>query len=301
MYDVVIIGGGPAGLSTAIYATRANLSTIVIESEAMGGKLSKTYEIENYPGFVKIGGGDLAADLYNHAQSFGAVIRNGIVKKIVNGKIKKVLLEGDEEIEARSVIIATGTKEKHLEVPQSEEYTGRGISYCAVCDGFFYRKKDIVIVGGGNSALEEALYLSTIVNKVYIVIRRDVFRADASVIEKVKANEKIEIITKHLPKELVTEEGKITGLMIENVDTGETKTISCSGIFPYIGAVPNTSFIDLDILDERGYIITDKDMKTKVEGIYAAGDVIQKDLRQVVTATNDGAIAANAVAKYLKQ
>ena len=301
MYDVIIIGSGPAGLSAAIYATRANLSTIVIENEAIGGKLSKTYEIENYPGFVKIGGGDLAADLYKHAQSFGAEIRTGMVKKIEDGETKKVLLDGGEEIEARAVIIATGTKEKHLEVPNAEEYTGRGISYCAVCDGFFYRKKDIVIVGGGNSALEEALYLATIVNKVYIVIRRDVFRADASVIEKVKANEKIEIITKNLPKELAIEEGKITGLVIENVDTGAVQTISCSGIFPYIGAIPNTSFIDLDILDERGYIITDKDMKTKIDGIYAAGDVIQKDLRQVVTATNDGAIAANAVAKYLKQ
>ena len=232
--------------------------------------------------------------------SFGAKIINGTVKRIADGKIKKVILEDDEELEAKTLIIATGTKEKHLDVPHSEEYTGRGISYCAVCDGFFYRKKDVVVIGGGNSALEEALFLSSVADKVYIVIRRDVFRADASVIEKVRNNEKIEVITRHLPEELVIEEGKITGLKIKDVDTGESSVIKCSGIFPYIGALPNTSFIDLDILDENGYIIADKDMRTALEGIYAAGDVIRKDLRQVVTAANDGAIAASSAANYLK-
>ena len=300
MYDVIIIGGGPAGLTAAIYATRASLKTLVIENEAFGGKLSKTYEIENYPGFSRISGSELADSLLAHAGSFGAKIINGTVKRIADGKIKKVILEDDEELEAKTLIIATGTKEKHLDVPHSEEYTGRGISYCAVCDGFFYRKKDVVVIGGGNSALEEALFLSSVADKVYIVIRRDVFRADASVIEKVRNNEKIEVITRHLPEELVIEEGKITGLKIKDVDTGESSVIKCSGIFPYIGALPNTSFIDLDILDENGYIIADKDMRTALEGIYAAGDVIRKDLRQVVTAANDGAIAASSAANYLK-
>ena len=215
MYDVIIIGGGPAGLTAAIYATRASLKTLVIENEAFGGKLSKTYEIENYPGFSRISGSELADSLLAHARSFGAKIINGTVKRIADGKIKKVILEDDEELEAKTLIIATGTKEKHLDVPHSEEYTGRGISYCAVCDGFFYRKKDVVVIGGGNSALEEALFLSSVADKVYIVIRRDVFRADASVIEKVRNNEKIEVITRHLPEELVIEEGKITGLKIK--------------------------------------------------------------------------------------
>ncbi|MBR3227780.1 MAG: thioredoxin-disulfide reductase [Erysipelotrichaceae bacterium] len=301
MYDVLIIGGGPAGLTAAIYASRADLSVAVIESEAMGGKLSKTYEIENYPGFSKIGGGELADKLLEHAKSFGADIRPGSVVKLTDGKVKEAVLDNGEKIEAKTVILATGTRERHLALPGADDLIGRGISYCAVCDGFFYRKKDVVIIGGGNSALEEALFLSSLVNKLYIVIRRDVFRADATVIEKVRANEKIEIITKHLPESLIIEEGRLKGLEIKNVDTGEKRTIECSGIFPYIGADPNTSFIDLDILDEKGYIIVDRDMATRIEGIYAAGDVTNKDLRQVVTATNDGAIAANAIAAYLRR
>ena len=300
MYDVAIIGGGPAGLTAAIYASRANLSVLVIECEALGGKLSKTFEIENYPGFTRIGGGELAMSMTEHAQSFGVEIRTGLVEKIVDGETKKVVMDDGEEIETRAIIIASGTKEKHLEVPGSEEFTGRGISYCAVCDGFFYRKKDVVIIGGGNSALEEALYLASLTNKVTIVIRRDVFRADASIVDKVKENEKIEIITKHLPKELVIEDDMIKGLEIADVETKETKVIPCAGIFPYIGATPNTSFVDPKILDEKGYIIADKDMKTDIEGIFAAGDVIVKDLRQVVTAANDGAIAAESVVSYLR-
>ncbi|MBQ2582691.1 MAG: FAD-dependent oxidoreductase, partial [Erysipelotrichaceae bacterium] len=176
----------------------------------------------------------------------------------------------------------------------------RGISYCAVCDGFFYRNKNIAIIGGGNSALEEALYLASIAAKVTIIVRRDVFRADATVVNKVKANQKIEIITRHLPDELVIENNRIVGLRIRNVDSGETSTVECAGIFPYIGADPCTGYLDPAILDERGYVLANADMSTAIPGIYAAGDCIRKDLRQVVTACNDGAIAANSIAKLLK-
>lgn len=300
-YDLVIIGAGPAGLTAAIYASRANLSVLVIESGVNGGKLSKTYEIENYPGIKKIGGLELANQLTEHGQQFGAKLIAGEVKQIIdNGDLKTVVLVSEKMYDAKAIIVATGTKERQLDLPESDKYTGRGISYCAVCDGFFYRNKDVVIIGGGNSALEESLFLASIANKVTIVIRRDEFRAESKVVDKVKENEKINIITKHLPEQLVIEDDKIVGITIKNVDTGELTTLDCAGIFPYIGADPCTDFLDKSILDDKGYIIVNPDMSTSIKGIYAAGDCIQKDLRQVVTACNDGAIAANSVNKYLK-
>ena len=299
-YDVIIIGAGPAGLTAAIYASRANLSVLIIEAAVNGGKLSKTYEIENYPGIKSISGLDLANQLTEHGQQFGAKLISGEVRIIEGDEVKTVHLADGRIFEAKAVIIATGTKERTLNLPHADEYTGRGISYCAVCDGFFYRKKEIAIIGGGNSALEEALYLASLAEKVTIIIRRDVFRADASVVDKVKANEKIEIITKSIPKKLRIEEDRITGLVIENVESGEESIVPCKGIFPYIGADACTDFVDPAILDEKGYIITNPDMSTAIKGIYGAGDCIRKDLRQVVTACNDGAIAANSIIKLLK-
>ena len=299
-YDVVIIGAGPAGLTAAIYASRANLSVLIIEAAVNGGKLSKTYEIENYPGISSISGLDLANQLTEHGQKFGAKLISGEVASIEGEEVKTVHLNDGRSFDTKAVIIATGTKERTLDLPRADEFTGRGISYCAVCDGFFYRNKEIAIIGGGNSALEEALYLASLAAKVTIIIRRDVFRADASVIDKVKVNEKIHIITKSIPVSLCIEEDRITGLVIENVETKEQTTVPCKGIFPYIGADACTDFLDPKFLDEKGYVITGPDMSTSVKGIYAAGDCIRKDLRQVVTACNDGAIAANSVIRYLK-
>ena len=201
---------------------------------------------------------------------------------------------------AKTLIVATGTKERMLDLPEADRFTGQGISYCAVCDGFFYRKKNVVVIGGGNSALEESLYLASLAEKVTIIMRRDVFRAEANIVDKVKANEKIEVITKVVPEALRIENDRITGLQIKNVETGETCTIDCAGIFPYIGADPCTDFLDAAVLDDKGYVIVDKNMETCVKGIYAAGDCIVKDLRQVVTACNDGAIAASSIIKALK-
>ena len=300
IYDVIIIGAGPAGLTAAIYASRANLSVLIIEGGVNGGKLSKTYEIENYPGIEKIAGIELADQLTKHGQKFGAKLISGNVEKVIDGENKKVVLADKSEYEGKTLIVATGTKERTLDLPEADKYTGRGISYCAVCDGFFYRKKNVVVIGGGNSALEESLYLASLVNKVTIILRRDVFRAEASIVDKVKANEKIEVITKVVPEALRIEDDRITGLKIKDVETGETRTLDCAGIFPYIGADPCTDFLDQSILDEKGYIIADDDMSTAVKGIYAAGDCIVKDLRQVVTACNDGAIAANSIIKALK-
>ena len=302
-YDVIIIGSGPAGLTAAIYATRANLTTAIIEGDTPGGKLTKTYEIENYPGFERISGVDLAMQMMEHGQKFGAVMEFSPVTEIDDeGEFKLVHLGDGRVLTTRAVIIATGTNERQLDLPRAKEFTGRGISYCAVCDGAFYRNKKVVVIGGGNSALEESLYLTQLVEKVNIIIRRDVFRADATVVDKVRNNPKINIITKSLPQELVIEDNAIKGLVIKNVETGELSTVECAGIFPYMGADPATGFLkNLNILDERGYIVVNKDMETAVPGIYGAGDVTVKDLRQVVTATNDGAIAANACARYLNR
>lgn len=302
-YDVIIIGSGPAGLTAAIYATRANFTTAIIEGDTPGGKLTKTYEIENYPGFERISGVDLAMQMMEHGQKFGAVMEFSPVTEIDDeGEFKLVHLGDGRVLTTRAVIIATGTNERQLDLPRAKEFTGRGISYCAVCDGAFYRNKEVAVIGGGNSALEESLYLTQLVNKVNIIIRRDVFRADATVVDKVRNNPKINIITKSLPQKLVIEDNTIKGLVIKNVETGELSTVECAGIFPYMGADPATGFLkNLNILDERGYIVVNKDMETAVPGIYGAGDVTVKDLRQVVTATNDGAIAANACVKYLNR
>ena len=292
-FDLVIVGAGPAGCTASLYASRAGLSTLLLDNGAPGGKLVKTYEIANYPGVGVSFGVDLAMKMFEQATSFGAVYEYGDVIEITKDKVVK-LFDG-QEIQAKAVLIATGTKERLLNIPGEQENIGRGVSFCAVCDGAFFKDKDVVVIGGGNSALEESLYLTKFAN-VTIVIRRDVFRAEKNIQEQVESNDRIKIITKHIPKQILSENGKVCGIVLENVDTRETQTLSCSGIFPYIGQDPMTQSIqNLGICDDRGYVIVDKNMETSIKGIYAAGDVIQKDLRQVVTATNDGAIAAQHV------
>lgn len=299
IYDVLIIGSGPAGISAAIYAARASLSVAIIEQAVYGGKLSKTYEIENYPGVEKISGVELAQKFVDQVKSFNVEIISGSVNKIKKDTNIKVYTSNDKVFQTKNVIVATGADENKLDLENADSFTGRGISYCAVCDGFFYRKKDVIVIGGGNSALEEALYLASICNSVTIIIRRDVFRADKTVVDKILNNPKIKVIYKSLPEKLIIEDDMLVGLEIKNVESGQTETIKCSGIFPYIGQSANTSFLDPSILDEKGYVITQPDMSTAIEGIYAAGDVIAKQLRQVITASNDGAIAANTIINKL--
>ncbi|MBE6125985.1 MAG: thioredoxin-disulfide reductase [Erysipelotrichaceae bacterium] len=300
-YDVVIVGSGPAGLTAAIYASRANLKTVILEADTPGGKLTKTYEIENYPGIAKISGVDLAMQMMEHSGNWGAEIEyDGCEKVIPHEGYFEVVLTSGNVMTTKTVIVASGTRERLLDLPHATEFTGRGISYCAVCDGAFYKNKDVVVIGGGNSALEESLYLTQLVNRVYIVIRRDVFRAEPKVVEKVRSNPKITLITKSLPDALVIEDNKVTGLVIKNVDSGELTTLDCAGIFPYIGADPATGFLqDLGVLNKNGYMEVDRNMETAIKGLYGAGDVVVKDLRQVVTATNDGAIAANSAARKI--
>ena len=300
MKELTIIGGGPAGLSALIYACRANLDVLLIEKESLGGKLIKIDNIENYPGFKQISGFDLANDFVEHTKSFNYETRYTDIKEIVDQKdYKQIILDNDEIIDTKTIIIASGSKEKELELAHSREYTGKGISYCAVCDGFFYRKKDVVIIGGGNSALQEALYLSQLVNSLTILIRRDVFRADRLLVDKITQNEKIKVIKNVLPNKIIIEDDKLIGLEIKDKNNN-LSIINCSGIFPYLGSIPNTSFLPKELLDEDGYIKVNKDKSTAIKGIYGAGDVTNTNLRQVVTACSDGALAANSVIKYLQ-
>ncbi|MFV0479842.1 MAG: thioredoxin-disulfide reductase [Anaerorhabdus sp.] len=300
-YDVIIIGGGPAGMTAAIYATRAGLKTAMMEKDAPGGKLVKTFKIENYPGIKEINGADLAYQMYDHTTSLGAEYLYGDVTKIENlDTFKKVICADGNEYTAKVIIIATGTQERLLGVPNEKELTGKGVSYCAVCDGSFFKDKVVTVIGGGNSALEESLYLTQFASKINLVIRRDVFRAEETIQEHVENHPKINIIRQHVPVEILEEGGFVSAIVLENVETKEKQTIETKGIFPYIGAYPITSSAEgLGITNTQGYIVVNEAMETTVSGIFAAGDCTDKQLRQVVTACGDGAIAAQKAFHYI--
>lgn len=299
-YDVIIIGCGPAGLSGAVYACRAGLKVLMLDAGAPGGKINLTAELENWPGDSKVAGPELAYRMYEHATSLGAVYEYGRVLDIKNHGEKKEVICEDAAYHAKAVIIASGTKERQMGLDKEEELTGRGISYCAVCDGPFFRNEEVIVVGGGNSALQEADYLTNFASKVHLIVRRDVFRADQAVQDKVVHNDKIEVHFLRKPHEILEEDHKVKGMVVANSQTGELETILASAIFPFVGLDPVSDFVkNLQITDEQGYIITDENMATAVSGIYAAGDVRKKVLRQVVTAANDGAIAAQAIAHAL--
>lgn len=292
-YDIIIVGSGPAGMSAAIYASRAGLSVLIVEAGAPGGKLTKTHDIQNYPGIKTMRGYELAMQMHEHSLNFGAEYIYGNVVEVKDGEHKQVVLEDGTILESKVVLIATGTLERTLNIPGEEVNMGRGVSFCAVCDGAFFRDKVVTVIGGGNSALEEALYLSTIAKKVNIVIRRDVFRAEPLVQQHVLETDNIHIVKKHIPLEILDNDLKVTGIKLQNVDTNESFVLETDAVFPYIGANPISNMVkNLGITDQDGYIIVDENKETKVKGIYAIGDVTQKTLRQVVTATNDGAIAA---------
>lgn len=301
-YDVIIIGAGPAGMTAAVYASRAGLKTAMLESAAPGGKLVKTYEIENWPGIKGTDGATLALDMYEHSTNFGAESLYGNVAELKDGDPKTILCEDGTAYTATTVIIATGTVERMMQIPNEAAMVGKGVSFCAVCDGSFYKGKEVIIVGGGNAALEEAIHLTQFASKITIVIRRAVFRAEPIIQKQVEANEKIAVIINHIPREVIVEDGKVAGLLIEHVETGERQRVAAAGIFPYIGADPATKFVEgLGITDENGYLLVNEKMETTREGIYGAGDVCAKHLRQVVTATNDGAIAAQQIFQRLQK
>ena len=301
-YDVIIIGAGPAGLTAAVYAGRAGMKTAMLESEAPGGKMIKTDIICNYPGIDEVTGVDLSMKMFEHANVYGTEYLYGNVVDIEDqGDLKIVKTEDGNEYSAYVVIVATGTNERTLGFPEDEQLLGKGLSYCAVCDGAFYRGKEVIVIGGGNSALEEAVFLTQFVDKVKLVIRRDVFRGDEIAQKQVYNNPKIEIIKKHLPVGYVIEDDHIAGIEFENVDTKERVKISADGVFPYIGAIPATGFLKKHgVLNSEGYIIANEELETAIPGIYGAGDVVVKQLRQIVTAASDGAIAAQNAFQYIQ-
>ena len=301
-YDVIIIGAGPAGMTAAVYASRAGLKTAMLEKAAPGGKMIKTFEIQNWPGIKEINGADLAYQMFEHSTHFGAECLYGDVEKIIDGPIKQVVCADGQIYTAPAVIIATGTRERLLGIPNEKELTGKGVSYCAVCDGSFFRDQPVTVIGGGNSALEESLYLTQFASEVHIVIRRDVFRAEPIIQQAIEQNPKIDIIRSHVPVEILEQEGKVGGIVLKNVHDGQRMKLETKAVFPYIGADPCTEFAqDLGILDERGYILVNNNMETARAGIYGVGDVTAKTLRQVVTAANDGAIAAQQAFHQIKE
>ena len=301
-YDVIIIGGGAAGLTAAIYARRAGLNTLVLESYAPGGKLIKTFELENWPGIKSVNGSQLAFDIYEQAMALGTAYLYEKVNDLkLQGKDKIVCCESGQSFAAPAVIIATGTVERMLNIPNEEEMIGHGVSLCAVCDAAFYRNKSVIVVGAGNAAFEESLYLAEFASDITILARSDRYVAEQITQDKVAANAKIKVLPWRIAQEILVEDGKVAGMRVLNKQTGEEEIYKASGVFPYIGADPVTNFVkDLGITDEQGYLVVEPDMSTQLEGIYGAGDVCAKVLRQVVTATNDGAIAAQSVIKYIR-
>lgn len=301
VYDVAVIGAGPAGLTAALYAARARLSTVVVEKMFPGGQAALTDIIENYPGFTEgISGIQLADAMKRQAERFGAEFTNGDVERIEkNDDLFTVFLKG-ESIKAKTVILAAGAQPRKLGVKGEKEFTGRGISYCATCDGAFYKDKPIAVVGGGDTAIQEALYLTRFASEIYVIHRRDQLRATKVLQERAFKNEKIKFVWDSVVKE-IKGEGTVDEVVVENVKTGKLDSLQVDGIFIAIGHIPNTDFVkDLVQLNEQGYVITDAYMATNVPGIFAAGDMRQKDLRQVVTAVSDGAIAAVEAGKYLE-
>ncbi len=300
-YDVIILGAGPAGFSAAMYAARGNVKTAIIDINMFGGQPSNYLEIENYPGFPLIGGFELMEKFEEHADKFG-------VDKFPMTEIQRVMLEGElKEIETsdtifktKTIIIATGAKAKKLGIKGEDEFKGRGVSYCAICDGAFYKDKIVAVIGGGNSAVEEACYLTKFAQKVFIIHRRNELRADKIVQERALKNNKIEFLYNTVPVE-ISGTNTVEKLIVKDINTNETKELEISGVFPYIGFIPNTENFNAQIKQTpQGFIETDENMQTSIEGVYAAGDVRNTPLRQVITSASDGAIAACSAVKYIE-
>jgi len=295
-FDLIIIGAGPAGLSAAIYAVRAGLDVAVFEKMFAGGQIVSTYEMENYPGFVDaVTGPDLAYKFEAHARKFGVhIIYEGISEILTNGD-EKIVKTSKGEYFAKGIILAMGANPKPLGIAREKQLIGSGVAYCASCDGAFYKGKDVAVVGGGNTAVEDALFLAKFCSKVYLIHRRDVLRADAIIAKRVAAEPKIVKVFDSVVTEILGD--KVESITVENVKTGFLENIAVSGLFVAVGTAPQTALVkDLVKLSKSGHIITDEEMRTSVARVYAVGDIREKVLRQVITAAADGAIAATVFA-----
>ncbi|MGC9383162.1 MAG: thioredoxin-disulfide reductase [Kosmotogaceae bacterium] len=290
-YDVIIIGGGPGGITASIYAVQAGLEPLVIEKALEGGQMNNTDKVENWPGFSSISGVDLSEKMAQHAQDHNVKITNAEVVDIKAGRIKTVILDNGKEVKARVLIIATGSNPKKLGVPGEKKFSGKGISYCATCDGHFFRDKHIAVVGGGNSALDEALYLAKIVKKITVVQNLPDLTADKMLQKRIKETGITDFIYNTVVKEAKGND-KLDKLILKNVKTDEETELDVDGAFVFIGMNPNTKFLKEKVeLNDYGYIVTNDHCETNIEGIYAVGDVREKEVRQIVTAAADGAIA----------
>jgi len=298
MYDVVIIGAGPAGMTAAIYALRNNLKVALIEKNVPGGVVVNTSVVENYPGFVKIDGPDLAYSMFEQVTALGVDYFGLTVTGILVQNDDFVTVTDGDTLKSKTLIIASGTKQRKLGVPGEDRFIAKGISWCAICDGALYKNKDVAVIGGGNSAFEETIYLSNLVNKVYLIHRREGFRAESSLVEKVRSLQNVEMILNSRVVEFVGDDS-LEAITVNNKKTGRSKSIKVKGCFEYIGTLPSTDYIkNLGILAENGYVKVNKKYETSVKGLFACGDVVDKEVRQIATAINDGAIAALNAIKY---
>jgi thioredoxin reductase (NADPH) len=302
IYDVAIIGGGPAGYSAGLYASRGKLDTVIIEKGKWGGQAATTEELENYPGSVENPTGPKVMErMKSQAEAFGTQFINGEVVGLDISEQVKVVKLADGEIKTNTIIIATGAEHVNLGAPGEIELRGKGVSYCATCDADFFTELEVVVVGGGNTAVEEAIYLTKFADKVTVVHRRDEFRASKVAVEKALSNEKIHVVWNSVVEEIYGD-GIVEGVKLKNVKTGEVTDYPTDGVFVFVGTRPISGFAKgLIEMNERGYIITDENMKTSAEGVFAAGDIRVKMLRQVITAAADGAIAAISAEKYIEE
>ena len=299
-YDTIILGAGPGGMTAATYASRANLSVLMIDRGIYGGQMNNTAEVENYPGFNSILGPDLSEKMYQSSTQFGAEYAFGTVLHVQaqDDGSWRVVTDMDEYT-TNSIIVATGSDYKKLAVPGEDDYSGRGVSYCAVCDGAFFRGQHVIVVGGGDSAVEEATYLAGLADKVTVFHRRDKLRAQQILQERAFANDKIEFVWNTEVEEILGDDKKVTGVRVRNNVTDEVYTVDAAGVFIYVGVLPVSDVVDdLGITNERGWIETNERMETALPGIYALGDVREKELRQITTAVGDAAIAGQNVFSY---
>ena len=302
LYDVIVIGGGPGGYTAALYAARANLSVAILEKLSPGGQMGTTDVIDNYPGFPQgVNGFELAMQMKEGAERFGAQTQLAEVTQVeLAGQVKTIHTSGGD-YQARTVVLATGAHPRELGLPGERELRGRGVSYCATCDGMFYRGKTVVVVGGGNTAVSDVLYLSRLCEKVYLVHRRDTLRASKVYLDPLQKAENVEFVWDSEVKQLLRDQA-VTGVRVRNKKTGEERDIPCAGVFVAVGYLPNTQLYRSQVeLDEAGYVLADETTQTNLPGVFAVGDLRKKPLRQVVTAASDGAVAAHFIEEYLNQ
>ena len=298
--DVIIIGGGPGGYTAALYSARANLKTMVIEKLSAGGQMATTSQVDNYPGFEEgVNGFELGEKMRQGAERFGVESLFAEVESVDLSAQPKVIHTSDGDYFARTVILAMGANPREMGLEEEQKLKGRGVAYCATCDGMFYRNKTVVVVGGGNTAVADALFLSKICNKVYLVHRRDQLRASKSYMSALKQSLNIEFIWNAKVKEILHDK-KVTGVVTEDIESGDTIKVACDGVFVAIGRIPNTDLFKGQLeLDSGGYITADETTKTNLPGVFAVGDVRTKPLRQIVTATADGAVASKFAEEYI--